>query len=138
MGNFDQRGQKVKRQTNISDNQYNAGRDINHVEGDAVIARGNVSAGNRNVSADVGHTHGIMLVVSIGVIIAGMAMAGIGAYLVYLGSTGSSEFQFFGQQFKSSNIGVAAIFIGAAMIVLVLRRLLKSVDLATSSGAKRK
>ncbi len=36
MGNFDQRGQKVINQTNVTGNQYNAGGDITHVEGDNV------------------------------------------------------------------------------------------------------
>ena len=36
MSDFDQRGQKVTNQTNVSGNQYNAGGDIKHVEGDVV------------------------------------------------------------------------------------------------------
>ena len=47
MGNFDQRGQKVTNQTNIAGNQYNAGRDITHVEGDLV--QGVKVAGDKNV-----------------------------------------------------------------------------------------
>ena len=58
MGNFDQRGQKVKNQTNVSGNQYNAGGNITHVQGDLVqgdkIAgdkiAGDKVAGNKNVS----------------------------------------------------------------------------------------
>jgi hypothetical protein len=48
MGNFDQRGQKVKKQTNVAGNQYKAGRDIVHVEGDAVIAGRDALVGNKN------------------------------------------------------------------------------------------
>jgi len=38
MAVFDQRGQQVGNQTNIAGNVYNAGRDVIHVEGNAVIA----------------------------------------------------------------------------------------------------
>lgn len=48
MSGFDQRGQKVTHQTNVSGNQYNAGRDITHVEGDAIIAGRDARVGNMN------------------------------------------------------------------------------------------
>jgi len=61
MGKFDQRGQKVTNQTNVSGNQYNAGRDIAHVEGDLVHGdkvagdkiAGDKVAGNKNVSVAI-------------------------------------------------------------------------------------
>ena len=57
MSAFDQRGQKVGKQTNIAGNQYIAGGDIHHVEGDVVhgdkIAgdkiAGDKVAGDKNV-----------------------------------------------------------------------------------------
>ncbi|MGH8557504.1 MAG: hypothetical protein ACRESZ_08590 [Methylococcales bacterium] len=60
--------------------------------------------------------------------IVGILMAGLGVYLAVLGTTANTEFSFFGQTFKSTSIGIAAIFIGAAMIVLVSGRVLKTVD----------
>lgn len=36
MGGFDQRSQNVRKQINISGDQYNAGRDINKISGDVV------------------------------------------------------------------------------------------------------
>ena len=44
MATFDQRGQKVTNQTNVSGNQYKAGRDLTHVEGDLVHGNKNVSS----------------------------------------------------------------------------------------------
>ena len=40
--------QKVNQQTNVSGNVYKAGGNINHVEGDAIIAGGDIVAGNKN------------------------------------------------------------------------------------------
>ncbi|MGI0016320.1 MAG: hypothetical protein ACREBU_23110 [Nitrososphaera sp.] len=51
-----------------------------------------------------------------------------GAYMVYSGTSGNTEFSFFGQTFKSTHVGIAALFIGAAMAVLVSGRILKTVD----------
>lgn len=62
MSKFDQHGQKVGKQTNISGDQYTAGRDINRVEGDWVegdkIAGdkigGDKVAGDKNVYVAIG------------------------------------------------------------------------------------
>lgn len=56
MSGFDQRGQKVTNQTNIGGNQYNAGRDITHVEGDLVQGdkvAGDKIAGDKNISISI-------------------------------------------------------------------------------------
>jgi uncharacterized integral membrane protein len=58
----------------------------------------------------------------------GALFAILGIVLVILGATGETEFSFFGQTFKSTNIGIAAFFLGAAIIVLNVRRVLKSLD----------
>ncbi len=58
----------------------------------------------------------------------GLLLAIIGIFLVYLGASGDTNFNFFGQEFKSTNTGIAAIFIGASLIVLNTRRLLASLD----------
>ena len=54
----------------------------------------------------------ILRLVIVGGYIAGLVLAALGAFLVYLGATGSTEFSFFGQTFKSTNVGIAAIFVG--------------------------
>jgi hypothetical protein len=56
-----------------------------------------------------------------------------GIWLVYLGATGSTEFTFFGQAFKSANVGIAALFLGAVSVVLLLRRTLRSLDIAINA-----
>jgi hypothetical protein len=58
----------------------------------------------------------------------GLALACLGVVLIRFGSNGATEFSFFGQSFKSGNVGIAAIFIGGATIVLLIRRTLKSLD----------
>ena len=67
MSGFDQRGQKVGKQTNISGDQYTAGRDIHRVEGDVVYGdkiagdkiagdkiAGDKVAGDKNVYVAIG------------------------------------------------------------------------------------
>ena len=76
----------------------------------------------------------LLTIVIIGGYIAGIALAVFGVWLVYLGATGSTEFSFFGQTFKSTNVGIAGIFLGAAVIVLLIRRALKSVDKMGAPG----
>ena len=49
----------------------------------------------------------------------------MGIILIYLGSTGATKFHFFGQSFDSTNVGIAAIFLGATTVVVVLTRLMK-------------
>jgi hypothetical protein len=51
-----------------------------------------------------------------------------GGYLTFQGQTADTELEFFGQSMKSSNIGIAAIFIGAVMMVLLTTRALKTFD----------
>jgi len=73
----------------------------------------------------------LLKLVIIGGFVTGIALAGFGVWLVYLGATGRTEFSFFGQTFKSTNVGVTGIFLGAATIVLLVRRALKSLDQAS-------
>lgn len=60
--------------------------------------------------------------------VAGVTICGLGVWLVYLGSTGPSRIQFFGQSIDSTSVGVSALFIGATTLVLLFRRVLTSVD----------
>jgi hypothetical protein len=73
-------------------------------------------------------TRGLLMIIIILGFIFGLAIIAFGAYMTYLGTTGNTEFTFFGQAFKSTNVGIASIFIGAALIVLVSGRVLKTVD----------
>ncbi|QSX36469.1 hypothetical protein [Shewanella sedimentimangrovi] len=58
----------------------------------------------------------------------GSLLSVLGVVLVVMGATGETEFSFFGQTFKSQNIGIAAFFLGATLVVLNVRRILKSYD----------
>lgn len=60
--------------------------------------------------------------------VSGVVLAAMGVWLVYLGSSGHAKFSLFGQEFTSTNVGTAGIFIGSVTIVLVIRNALKSVD----------
>ncbi len=66
--------------------------------------------------------------VIVGVVVIAIVFVGAGIWLVYLGATGDTQFTFFGQTFGSTNVGIAALFLGAATTVLLLRRSLSSLD----------
>jgi len=69
--------------------------------------------------------HRIFLVIAVGILIVGTLLAGMGIFLVRLGSHGDTSIRFFGQSFNSSSVGIGAIFIGATTIVVVLTKLMK-------------
>lgn len=58
----------------------------------------------------------------------GTLLAVLGVVLVAIGSGGDTQFVFFGQSFKSQNVGIASFFLGAVLVVLNVRRILKSLD----------
>lgn len=67
-------------------------------------------------------------------LVMGLALILGGIVLVYLGNTGDTEFTLFGNQFKSTSVGVVGIFCGAVVVVLGQRRSLKSLDGIRESG----
>lgn len=67
----------------------------------------------------------LLTIIAIGTLVVGVLLAGMGIALVALHSSGRTNIHFFGQTFDSSNVGIAAIFLGAATIVVVLSRLMK-------------
>jgi len=66
--------------------------------------------------------------VIIGAFVLAAVFVGAGIWLVYLGATGDTKFTFFGQTFGSTNVGIAALFLGAVTVVLLLRRSLSTLD----------
>jgi hypothetical protein len=66
-------------------------------------------------------TQPLLTIIIVGAFIAGMVFAGMGIWLVILGSEGNTDLSFFGQTIKTNNAGIAAIMIGATTIVLLLR-----------------
>jgi len=75
--------------------------------------------------------------VIVGALLVGSLFTLAGIWLVYLGATGETEFIFFGQTFKSGNAGIAAIFLGAATIVILLRRTLVTLDQTVRTESSR-
>jgi len=75
-------------------------------------------------------------------IIAATILGGIlfigGIILAILGSSAESTFTFFGNDFSSTSVGVALAFIGAVLDIIIIRRVLTSVDAASKGrGASR-
>jgi hypothetical protein len=76
------------------------------------------------------HVAPILSLVSIGAFIVCSLIALLGVVLVYLGSTGDSQMRLFGQELTTTNVGISAIFIGSVSLVLLIRRVMKSLDIA--------
>jgi hypothetical protein len=72
--------------------------------------------------------HGILSTALILTFGSAVTLAVLGVVLVYAGSAGETELSFFGQTFKSTSVGIAAVFVASCVIVLNLRRLLDSLD----------
>ena len=73
-------------------------------------------------------TSTILRMVIIGAFMLATVFVGAGIWLVYLGATGDTKFTFFGQTFSSTNVGIAALFLGAVTVVLLLWRSLSTLD----------
>lgn len=63
----------------------------------------------------------LLLIIVVGSFIVGLGLAGLGVYIVYIGGIGETEATLLGQSIKSKNTGVAAIFIGALVIIFLVR-----------------
>lgn len=70
----------------------------------------------------------LLKIVVLGAYPTGLLLAALGVFLVYLDAKGDTEFSFFGQTFKSTDVGIAAIVIGAATIVLLVRKAIKTAE----------
>ena len=64
----------------------------------------------------------------------GAIFGGLGVVLVYLGAKGQTHIQIFGASLETADVGVACIFLAAVMVILVIRRLLKSVESTKGSS----
>jgi len=72
----------------------------------------------------------------------GIVLIGGGVWLVYLGATGDTNINLFGNSFSSTNVGVVGIFCGAVLVGLIFRRALKSLehlaDVDRATGGREK
>ncbi|AXM98015.1 hypothetical protein DVB73_20650 [Pseudomonas plecoglossicida] len=57
----------------------------------------------------------------VGAFLVGLGMAGFGLYLVTLGGSGEGTIVFMGQRLDSKNAGVTSIFIGAVLVIFLVR-----------------
>lgn len=80
----------------------------------------------------------LLTVIAVGTLIVGVLLAGMGIVLVAFHSSGHTKISFFGQKFDSSNVGIAAIFLGAATIVVVLTKLMKRLKELAALPADRR
>ena len=78
----------------------------------------------------------ILLTIAVGTFLLALAIGFFGVVLIYLGSTGETTFSFFGQTFESTNVGIGALFLAAALEVLVIIRMLKTVEHTTRRQAE--
>jgi hypothetical protein len=83
---------------------------------------------NAEAGTKVNFQYSLLRLITVGAFVAGVLFTIAGVTFVFLGATGQTEFSFFGQDFKSSNVGIGALFIGAASTVLLIRRALGSFD----------
>jgi hypothetical protein len=63
----------------------------------------------------------VLLVIIVGAFLVGLGLAGLGLYLVAAGGSGDSTVRLLGQELTSKNAGVTAIFIGAVLIIFLVR-----------------
>jgi hypothetical protein len=82
------------------------------------------------------HAAPILTFVSVGAFVVCSLIAILGAVLVYLGATGASQMNLFGQELSTTNVGVAAIFIGAVSLVILIRRVMGSLDVAINTKGR--
>jgi uncharacterized membrane protein len=73
-----------------------------------------------------------------------LAAIGAGVFMVYVGSTGTSEVALFGQTINTTSVGVACVFLGIVALVLVVRSAFKALAMAIAAppepqrGARRR
>jgi hypothetical protein len=84
----------------------------------------------REFVRDVKAVTPFLITISIIAMIAGITFAGLGVWLVVgAGETGTSTISILGQTIQTTSVGVACIFIGAIVVLMVLRRVMKSFDI---------
>jgi len=70
----------------------------------------------------------IILAIIVAITLIGAASIVAGVVLFYMGASGATEMSLFGNTFKSQNVAVACLFIGALIVAATARRALTSVE----------
>jgi hypothetical protein len=61
-------------------------------------------------------------------VVIGLMIVGAGVALVWVGASGHTELTLFGNTFKSETVGAVGIFCGAVLLILNVRRVMRSVE----------
>ena len=65
-----------------------------------------------------------------------LIICGLGIWLIYLDSQGTTKLKLVGQEFESSNVGIASIFIGAVVLIFIVSKMFKSFDKSSDNYTK--
>lgn len=84
------------------------------------------------------HISPLLILITIVLLVFGLASIAGGIWLVFLKSEGPTEFILFGQTFKSQSVGIAAIFIGGVILYLGIRNVLKTIRHTTDTLHKNR
>jgi hypothetical protein len=82
-------------------------------------------------AAGIEHIHAARPVQRLALTITGaivLMVVGAGVALVWVGATGHTELTLFGNTFKSETVGAVGIFCGAVIVILNVRRVMKSLE----------
>ncbi|WP_406269208.1 hypothetical protein OHT93_15905 [Streptomyces sp. NBC_00191] len=77
----------------------------------------------------------LVVIVACVTVVLGITAAAI--YFVSSGATGDTLLKLFGQRFESANVGIAAIFVGGVVLVMVIRRIMRSLDHTVATESAR-
>ncbi len=69
----------------------------------------------------------LRLISLLGAMLGGVLLLG-GIYLAFAHRMADTDFSLFGNEFSSTSIGVSMAFIGAVLIIVTFRRVMKSID----------
>jgi CHASE3 domain sensor protein len=83
---------------------------------------------SRVETSDVVFARLLYMPIAIGTMLLGAILGGLGVVLVYLGAKGQTHMALFGANLETADVGVASMFLAVVMVILVLRRLFKSVE----------
>ena len=70
----------------------------------------------------------VLLVLGIGVLLVTGLIVVAGVVLVAMGASGNSTISFFGQSIETTVSGIAAIFCGSVIVVIVIPKVLKTME----------
>ena len=76
----------------------------------------------------VASTSRLLTVITHWTFVSSILVSLVGVVILIVGGAGVTTFSLFGQSFESTNVGIAAIFIGIVMVILNVRKILSIAD----------